>query len=127
MDNMDNNELDLINHRIMNDKDEISRKLAYWKFKNKTFAFVHGYFDGLTKDVLDYLSNASNETNRLIVGVRSDRLAKEAGRSLNNNETDRAMLVASLRFVNVVIILDEPAENMLAFLQPDAIPEGSDL
>lgn len=118
-------ELDLISHRIMNDKDELSRKLAYWEFKSKTFAFVHGYFDALTKEVLDYLANASNETNRLIVAVCSDRLAKEAGRSLQNNETDRAMLVASLRFVNVVTILDEPVEDMVAFLKPNVIPEGS--
>ncbi len=123
---MDNNELELINHRIMNDKDELSRKLAYWKFKTKTFAFIYGYFDVLTKEVLDYLANASNEADRMIVGVYSDRLAKEAGRSLNNNETDRATLVASLRFVNVVTILDEPAEDMIAFLQPDATPKGSD-
>ena len=123
---MDNNELELIGQRIVNDKDEISRKLAYWKFKNKTFAFVYGYFDELTKDVIGYLSNASNETNRLIVGVYSDRLSKENGRSTNNNETDRAMLAASLRFVNVVTILDEPVEDMVAFLQPDAMPKGSD-
>ena len=123
---MDNNELELIGQRIVNDKDEISRKLAYWKFKNKTFAFVYGYFDELTKDVIGYLSNASNETNRLIVGVYSDRLSKENGRSTNNNETDRAMLAASLRFVNVVTILDEPVEDMIAFLQPDAMPKGSD-
>jgi len=120
------NELDLIKHRIKNDRDEISRKLAYWKFKSKTFAFVHGYFDTLTKEVLDYLANASNETNRLIVGVRSDRLAEEAGRSLKNNETDRAMLVASLRFVNIVVILDEPVEGMVAFLNPDILPEASE-
>lgn len=120
------NELDLINHRILNDKDELSRKLAYWKFKSKTFAFVHGYFDGLTKDVLDYLANAANETNRLIVAVHSDRLAKEAGRTLNNNEGDRATLVASLRFVNIVVILDEPVEDMITFLKPDALPKGSD-
>jgi D-beta-D-heptose 7-phosphate kinase/D-beta-D-heptose 1-phosphate adenosyltransferase len=109
----------------MNDRDMLSRKLAYWKFKSKTFAFIHGYFDELTKDVLNYLINASNETNRLIVGVISDRLAKETGRSLKNNETDRAMLIASLRFVNVVIILDEPVEDMIAFLEPNVLPEGS--
>lgn len=120
------NELDLIGLRIMNDKEALSRKLAYWKFKSKTFAFVHGYFDELNKDVLSYLANAANETNRLIVGVYSDRLAKEAGRSLKNNETDRATLVASFRFVNVVTILDEPAEDMIAFLQPDALPKGSE-
>lgn len=124
---MDNNELELISHRIVNDKDALSRKLAYWKFKTKTFAFVYGYFDVLTKEVLDYLANASNETSRLIVGVCSDRMAKESGRSLKNNEEDRAMLVASLRFVNIVTILDEPAKDMIAFLQPDVVPEGCDL
>ena len=124
MDPIDN-ELELIEHRIMNDRDSISRKLAYWKFKTKTFAFVDGYFDELTKEVLSYLANSSNSTNRLIVAVRSDRLAKEEGRQLKNNETDRAMLVASLRFVNVVTILDEPVEDMIAFLNPDALPKGS--
>lgn len=120
------NELELISQRIKNDKEELSRKLAYWKFKSKTFAFVDGYFDVLTKEIIDYLANASNGTNRLIVAVRSDKQAKEAGRSLKNNETDRAMLVASLRFVNIVIILNEPVEDMIAFLNPDALPERSD-
>ncbi len=124
---MDNNELELIKHRIMDNKDEISRKLAYWKFKSKTFAFIYGYFDVLTKEVLDYLANASNEANRLVVGVCSDRLAKEAGRPLKNSEADRAMLVAALRFVNVVTILDEPVEEMTAFLRPDVTPAGSEL
>lgn len=125
--NTTSTELELISQRIMNDKDVLSRKLAYWKFKSKTFAFVCGYFDVLNKEVLDYLANASNETNRLIVGVYSDKMCKEAGRTMTNSETDRATLVASLRFVNVVTILDEPGKDMAAFLQPDVLPGGCDL
>lgn len=120
------NELELISHRIMNDKDVLSRKLAYWKFKSKTYAFVHGYFDELTKEVLEYLAEASNQTKRLIVAIRSDKQAKEEGRTLKNNELDRAMLIASLRFVNIVTILDEPIEDMIKFLHPHFLPKASD-
>ncbi len=117
------NELEMISERIISEKDVLSRKLAYWKFKQKNFTLVYGYFDVLSKESLEFLANSSNETNRLIVAIYSDRMAKETGKLLTNDENRRALLIASLRFVNIVTILDEPLNDMVNFLQPDKLIE----
>lgn len=119
--------MELITQRIMNcDKEALSRKLAYWKFKSKKFTFIAGYFDVLNKANIEYLTAASDKADRLMVGVYSDKFAKANNRPLTNSEQDRALLLACLRFTNVIVILDEPAKDIAEFLQPDEEVEEKD-
>ena len=120
-------ELEMINYRIIEDKEELARKLAYWEFKNKTFTFTYGYFDVIDKEKLEFLAQAADGVNRLLVGIYSDRMAEAAGVKLNHSERDRAQILASLRFVNIVIILDKPADEAVKELNPTKVVPNSKL
>ena len=91
--------------------------------------FTNGCFDLLHAGHLRYLSFARAQGDCLVVGLNSDasvRRAKGATRPLVG-EADRALLLAALRPVDLVVVFeeDEPRE-LIAALQPDVLVKGED-
>jgi len=91
--------------------------------------FTNGCFDILHAGHISSLLYASNLGDLLIVGLNSDisvRKQKGAGRPVVP-QSSRALILASLLFVDFVIIFDEmtPLE-LLSFLKPHVIVKGSD-
>lgn len=77
--------------------------------QNKKIVFTTGAYDILHKGHILYLDNAKKQGDVLIVGINDDdfvRKTKGPGRPYNNQES-RALVVASLIFVDFVYILDE--------------------
>src|SRR5580698_3695046 len=100
--------LDLIRSRVL-DADTLNRQLFVWRLKSKKIVFTNGCFDILHLGHVDYLAKASDEGDILIVGVNSDASTKKLKgphRPINNEE-QRSMLIASLHFVDAVIIFNE--------------------
>lgn len=95
----------------------------------KTIAFANGCFDLLHVGHTRYLHGARAEGDLLIVGINSDasvRRLKGENRPLQN-ESDRALLVASLHSVDwVVIFPEDTVENLLLALKPDVHCKGTD-
>lgn len=91
--------------------------------------FTNGCFDLLHHGHIDYLCKAADEGNVLIVGMNTDRSVsgiKGPGRPINN-ETSRALLLASLSFVGAVVLFDEPTPyNLIEYIQPDVLIKGAD-
>src|ERR1700760_4332115 len=85
-------------------------KLSLWKFRDKKIVFTNGVFDILHLGHIDYLSKTADLGDLLIIGVNTDastrRLNKGPGRPINN-ESQRCQLLASLFFVDAVILFDE--------------------
>ncbi len=107
----------------------IQRQCNIWRFKNKSIVFTNGCFDILHLGHIEYLARAADLGGVLIVGLNSDASVtklKGLDRPLNN-EGARAMLLASLSFVNAVVLFDEdtPAE-LIKLTQPDVLVKGSD-
>ena len=99
------------------------------KEENKKIVFTNGCFDILHVGHIRYLSEAKKLGNILIVGLNSDKSVKKLkgdNRPINIFE-DRATLLASLRFVDLVIIFEEETpENLIKKIKPDILVKGGD-
>lgn len=107
----------------------LKRKLAFWKFKCRTLVFTNGCFDILHLGHIDYLSKTSDQGDILIVGLNTDASVKKIkgeNRPLNN-ETSRAAIIASLFFVDAVVLFDEETPyELIKTISPAVLVKGSD-
>lgn len=96
----------------------------------KKIVFTNGVFDLLHIGHTRYLKRARQLGDVLIVGVNSDASVRTLGKGDDRPLTaqhDRAELLASLSFVDAVVIFDEPTpEPLIARLLPDILVKGSD-
>ena len=120
--------IEVIKNKLI-DIENIKSKLAYWRFLNKKIVFTNGCFDILHLGHIKYLSEAANMGDILIIGLNSDSSVKKIkgnGRPINNQDS-RSMLLASLFFVDSVIIFDEetPAD-LIEKIKPDILVKGND-
>lgn len=94
-----------------------------------THAFANGIFDLLHVGHIRYLEAAAREADRLIVAINDDqstRASKGANRPVLI-ASDRAELVAALRFVDYVVIFPESTvAPLLELLKPDVHCKGTD-
>jgi len=105
-------------------------KLAQWRFHDYKIVFTNGCFDILHRGHIDYLAKASDLGHKLIIGVNSDESIKQLGKSSSRplqDEKTRAMILASLHFVNAVIIFNENTPyELIDFLKPTILVKGAD-
>jgi rfaE bifunctional protein nucleotidyltransferase chain/domain len=120
--------LEIIKSKIFS-KESLKYQLAIWRFLSKKIVFTNGCFDILHLGHIDYLSEAAEFGDVLIVGLNSDdsvRTIKGINRPIND-EKSRAIILASLSFVSAVILFDEDTPyNLIKFVQPDVLIKGSD-
>lgn len=121
--------LKIIQNKILN-PDALNRTLIRWRFKGKKIVFTNGCFDLLHLGHVDYLSKAKDLGDILIVGVNTDKSVQILGKGENRPITDensRATLMASLHFVDAVVLFDEETPyNLIKMVQPDILVKGSD-
>ncbi|NQW43674.1 MAG: adenylyltransferase/cytidyltransferase family protein [Bacteroidetes bacterium] len=96
----------------------------------QTIVFTNGCFDILHKGHVDYLSQAADKGNCLIVGVNTDESVKRLGKSPSRpiqDEAARAYLIAALESVSAVILFnqDTPLELITAII-PNVLVKGAD-
>lgn len=119
---------DIIKSKILQGE-EFERKLTYWRFKEYKIVFTNGCFDILHAGHVEYLSKAASEGNILVIGLNSDdsvRRLKGSHRPINNQQA-RAILLASLGFVDAVVLFDEDTPyKLIKTVQPDILIKGSD-
>lgn len=119
---------EVIQAKILQDED-LMRQLAVWRFKDHKIVFTNGCFDILHPGHIDYLMKAADLGNRIIVGLNSDnsvRRLKGESRPLIG-EKERALTLASLSFVNAVVIFDEDTPyELIKSIQPDILVKGKD-
>lgn len=99
------------------------------KDENKKLVFTNGCFDILHRGHIEYLNEARNLGDYLLVGVNSDASVKKL-KGLNrpiNNENDRAYLLDNLKSVDYVIIFEEDTPyNLIKEIIPDMLVKGGD-
>lgn len=121
--------LDLIKSKIFAKRDDIRYWLGYWRFHEKKIVFTNGCFDILHQGHIDYLSRAADLGNVLIVGLNTDESVKRIkgdGRPVQD-EHSRALVLASMRFVDAVVLFNEDTPyELIKSIQPDTLVKGSD-
>ncbi len=95
----------------------------------KTLAVTNGVFDLLHRGHIQYLSEASQQADALLVAINSDssvRQLKGPDRPIVN-ESDRAFMLASLECVSAVVVFDatKPVEVFKA-IHPNIYVKGGD-
>lgn len=99
------------------------------KRDGKRIVFTNGCFDIIHIGHVRYLKSAKGYGNILIVGLNSDesvRKIKGDKRPIVPQE-ERAEVLSSIRFVDYVIIFNEPDPyNTIAAIKPDILVKGGD-
>ncbi len=123
------NKLEIIKNKIFKEKESAFATLQTWRFKEEKIVFTNGCFDIVHRGHLEYLAQASNLGHKLIMGLNTDasvQRLKGPNRPIND-EYSRALLLASLGFIDMVIFFDEETPyDLINFIQPDVLVKGSD-
>lgn len=122
------NRPDLIPSKIVSLQDAAYR-VNQWRVKGKKIAFTNGVFDLLHDGHLSSLSAAAKEADYLVVGLNSDASVKRLKGSSRPvlNEHSRAMILASLVMVDLVIIFEEDTPlTLIKTLLPEVLVKGGD-
>lgn len=120
--------LEIVRSKII-DRNNLEKDLMRWRFFSQKIVFTNGCFDILHLGHIEYLASAANEGDILVIGLNTDASTtglKGPNRPINDQQ-QRAMILASLQFVNAVILFDEPTPyELIKQIQPDVLIKGSD-
>lgn len=109
--------------------DEAKTRIAAARAEKKSVAFANGCFDVLHVGHIRYLQAARTEGDLLLVAINGDasvRRLKGPDRPVMP-EGDRALLVAGLRCVDLVVVFpDDDVARLLLELRPDVHCKGTD-
>ena len=107
----------------------LNSQLSSLRSQGLKVVFTNGCFDILHRGHVEYLSHASDLGDVLVVGLNTDasvRRLKGEGRPVNNEEA-RALLLASLSFVDAVVLFDEDTPyELIKAVHPDVLVKGAD-
>ena len=115
-------------NKILN-LDDAKKQLSDWKDGGLEVVFTNGCFDILHLGHIDYLEQARDLGDKLVVGLNVDdsvtRL-KGQGRPINS-ENARARILAALSFVDMVVMFSEDTPlELISELLPDILVKGKD-
>jgi len=80
-----------------------------WKENGEKIVFTNGCFDLLHRGHIEVLANTADLGDKLIIGLNSDSSIKElkGGNRPIMDEISRAILLASLQFVDAIVFFSE--------------------
>ncbi|MDB4918113.1 D-glycero-beta-D-manno-heptose 1-phosphate adenylyltransferase [Mucilaginibacter sp.] len=103
--------------------------VSAWQKEGKKVVFTNGVFDLLHIGHVTYLAKAAELGDKLIIGLNTDSSVKRIkgeNRPIND-QNSRAAILASLFFVDGVVMFDEDIPlNVINFLMPDILVKGAD-
>lgn len=121
--------LPFIEKKIAYTAKEAENTLSLWRFKDDKIVFTNGCFDILHRGHIEYLAKAASLGTKLVIGLNTDASVKRLKGDSRpiNDENARALLLASLIFVDKVILFDtDTPRDLIDFVQPDVLVKGGD-
>ncbi len=111
-------------------RDEAINLLSDLKKLGRRIVFTNGCFDILHPGHVDYLSQARDQGDYLVLGLNTDdsvrRLNKAPNRPIND-ELSRAKVLAGLASIDCIILFNEDTPyELIKALQPDVLVKGDD-
>jgi rfaE bifunctional protein nucleotidyltransferase chain/domain len=111
------------------DASTLESRLHHWKSVGNRIVFTNGCFDILHRGHVELLAQCRSFGDYVIVGLNSDasvRRLKGEGRPVND-QLSRASVLASLSFVDAVIIFEEDTPlDLIKIIHPDILVKGGD-
>ena len=115
--------------RKIKDLTTAQRTLSAWRINGHRIVFTNGCFDLIHAGHLHYLAQARSLGHRLVVGLNSDAsVARLKGdRRPIIDQDARALLLASLVFIDLVVIFEEDTpRELIKALGVDILVKGGD-
>ena len=111
-------------------QDQALKELKTWREKNKKIVFTNGCFDIIHPGHIDYLSQARDLGDILVLGLNTDQSVRLLNKGSNrpiNDERTRANVLAGLACVDLIVFFDEETPyNLIKLLQPNVLVKGKD-
>ena len=108
---------------------ELLKQVFIWKMLGKKIVFTNGVFDVIHKGHIASLSEAASYGAVLIVAVNADSSVKKLKGPTRpiNDESARALVLASLLQTDAVILFEEDTPlELITALMPDVLVKGGD-
>jgi len=120
--------IELIRNKIQTSH-AASGTIAGWRLAGGKVVFTNGCFDLMHPGHLNYLAQARALGQHLVIGLNTDasvqRLKGEHRPIMDQNA--RALLLASLAFVDLVVLFGEDTPlDLIQLLRPDVLVKGAD-
>lgn len=111
-------------------KEEALQRLDRQRAAGKKIVFTNGCFDILHPGHVDYLSQARDLGDFLVLGLNTDNSVRQLNKAPNrpiNNEQARAMVLAGLASVDALVLFDEATPyELISYLKPNVLVKGDD-
>ena len=120
--------LNTLKQKIYSLEDMVSTS-KLWKQEGEKIVFTNGCFDLVHSAHITVLAKTADLGDKLIIGLNSDESIKKI-KGKNRpiiKEGSRAFLLASLSFVDAVVLFsEENPYNLISKLLPDILAKGGD-
>jgi len=117
-------------HNKLISKEVLSERLKALRGNEKKIVFTNGCFDILHPGHVDYLCQARDLGDFLVLGLNTDasvRLLNKAPNRPINNEQTRALVLAGLACVDAIVLFNEETPyDLIKFVEPDILVKGDD-
>jgi rfaE bifunctional protein nucleotidyltransferase chain/domain len=117
-----------LSEKILNNT-QLTKQTKDWKTEGKKVVFTNGCFDILHKGHLEILTTSASFGDILVVGINTDNSVKRLKGPLRpiNDEGFRSIMLASIQYIDAVILFDEETPlNLITLLMPDVLVKGGD-
>ena len=108
---------------------DLKKLIDNWKQNNNKIVFTNGCFDIVHRGHIDVLSKIADLGDKLFIGLNSDSSIKriKGGDRPIIDQFSRSLLLASIEFIDAVIIFenDTPIE-LINSIKPDILAKGGD-
>ena len=119
-----------LRHDKLMDTTQLSYFLASKRINGKRIVFTNGCFDILHAGHVDYLSQARDLGDILILGLNTDASVRRQNKGPErpiNNELARAKVLAGLGCVDAIVLFDEDTPyELIKAVKPDVLVKGDD-
>lgn len=105
------------------------KKVSYWQDTGREVVFTNGCFDILHFGHLHYLAEARQLGDKLVIGLNATDSVKRLKGSHRpiQDEATRLYMLASLEFVDLVVLFEEDTPlELISWLVPDILVKGGD-
>lgn len=110
-------------------REDLAKAVAGLQSQGKRVVFTNGCFDIIHAGHVEYLAKSRELGDVLVIGLNTDASVKRLkGESRPiNSETDRAIVLDALKYVDFVCLFDEDTPlELIRVVKPNVLTKGGD-